>query len=68
MHSLISYLHILQENKANDIEEYSTKYPATSSDSPSGRSKGALLVSASTDIKNITNIGKKVCKPYFFVH
>ena len=48
-----------RKNKANDIEEYSTKYPATSSDSPSGRSKGALLVSASTDIKNITNIGRR---------
>ena len=31
--------------------------PATSSDSPSGRSKGERLVSASVEMKKITNIG-----------
>ena len=40
------------KNKANDIEEYSTKYPATNSASASGKSKGGLFVSAKTEIKN----------------
>jgi hypothetical protein len=47
-----------RKNKPNDIDEYSTLYPATSSDSASGRSKGALFVSANVEIKKITNIGK----------
>ncbi len=39
---------------------YSTLKPDTNSDSASGKSKGALLVSAKIDIKNIKNNGKKV--------
>lgn len=35
-----------RKNKANPIPEYSTWKPATISDSPSAKSKGALLVSA----------------------
>lgn len=41
-----------KKNSANAMPEYSTLYPATISASASGRSKGALFVSASTDIKN----------------
>jgi hypothetical protein len=44
------------------MEEYSTLYPATNSASASGKSNGALFVSANIDIKNITihgNNGKK---------
>lgn len=48
-----------KKNKANPILEYSTLKPDTSSDSASGKSKGALLVSARIDIKNIKNKGKK---------
>ena len=47
------------KNKANDIEEYSTLNPDTNSDSPSVRSKGALLVSAIEHIKNIMKEGNK---------
>src|SRR6478672_10130537 len=39
------------------VEEYSTAKPATSSDSASTRSNGGRLVSASADMKKITNIG-----------
>ena len=44
------------------VEEYSTMKPATSSDSASGRSKGGRLVSASAEMKNITNIGNSVAE------
>src|SRR5690349_8753436 len=46
------------KNRRNVIDEYSTKYPATSSDSPSGKSNGARLVSASPEMKKITAIGR----------
>src|SRR3546814_3269842 len=46
-----------RKDRAKVIAEYSTKKPATSSDSPSGRSKGERLVSASVETKKITNIG-----------
>src|SRR3546814_10362059 len=47
-----------RKKSAKAIAEYSEKYPATSSDSASGRSKGARLVSASAEMKKITNIGR----------
>src|SRR5205823_12671110 len=39
------------------VEEYSTMKPATSSDSASTRSKGGRFVSASAEMKKMTNIG-----------
>lgn len=39
-----------RKKKANGIEEYSTLYPATNSASASGKSNGALLVSAKIHI------------------
>src|SRR3546814_2178102 len=48
-----------RKNRAKVIAEYSTKKPATSSDSPSGRSKGERLVSASVETTKITNIGSR---------
>ena len=48
-----------KNNNANDIEEYSTLYPETNSDSPSVKSNGALLVSATKEIKNIAAQGNK---------
>src|SRR5690606_23636425 len=39
------------------VEPYSTMKPATSSDSASTRSKGGRFVSASAEMKKITNIG-----------
>src|SRR6478672_7857936 len=44
-------------NSRYGVEEYSTMKPATSSDSASGRSKGGRFVSASAEMKKITNIG-----------
>ena len=40
-----------KKNNAKGMEEYSTLYPDTSSDSPSERSNGALFVSANMDTK-----------------
>ena len=40
------------------VAEYSTMCPATSSDSASTMSKGGRFVSASAEMKKITNIGK----------
>src|SRR3954469_17245656 len=51
-----------RKNSAKDMLLYSTKKPATSSLSPSGRSKGARLVSARALMKKMTNIGKSVMK------
>src|SRR5215467_2222705 len=39
------------------VEPYSTMNPATSSDSPSTRSNGGRMVSASAEMKNTPNIG-----------
>jgi len=50
-------LYSAKKNIANVIDEYSTLYPATISASASGKSNGALLVSAKIDIKNITDTG-----------
>jgi len=46
-----------KKKKAKIIEEYSKLYPATISASASGKSKGALLVSATIEIKKIIAIG-----------
>ena len=46
-----------KKNKANVIDEYSTLYPATNSDSASGRSNGTLFVSANNTTYVITTIG-----------
>src|SRR5215471_13291226 len=46
-----------RKNNRNGVAEYSTAYPATSSDSASTRSNGGRLVSASAEMKNTTNIG-----------
>jgi hypothetical protein len=46
-----------KKNIANIIDEYSTLYPATISASASGKSNGALFVSANTEIKKIIKVG-----------
>lgn len=55
-------LYSAKKNKANPIAAYSTLYPLTNSDSASGKSKGALFVSAKILTKNIKNSGKKGSK------
>jgi hypothetical protein len=47
------------KKRAKVIPEYSTLKPETSSDSPSVKSKGALLVSANAETKNIIKAGNK---------
>lgn len=51
-----------RKNNAKVIAEYSTLYPDTNSDSPSVKSKGGRLVSASADTKNIIAAGNKGIK------
>src|SRR6478609_3073383 len=46
-----------RKNKRNGVEEYSSMWPATSSDSASTRSKGGRFVSASAEMKKTMNIG-----------
>lgn len=55
-----------KKNKANVIDEYSTLYPATISASASGKSKGALLVSANIEIRNRKHKGIRGKKYQFF--
>jgi hypothetical protein len=47
-----------RKKRAKPILAYSTLNPETSSDSASGKSKGALFVSAKMDINHIRNKGK----------
>src|SRR5271166_6159639 len=61
-HISITLMYSPRKNSRNGVEEYSTKNPATSSDSASTRSKGGRLVSASADTKKIGNIGKRGLK------
>src|SRR6195952_1850772 len=49
-----------RKNSRNGVDEYSTKKPATSSDSASTRSKGGRLVSASAETKKIGSMGKRM--------
>ena len=49
----IILLYSAKKNIAKNKDEYSTLYPATSSDSASGKSNGARLVSAKIEQKNI---------------
>jgi hypothetical protein len=51
-----------KKNKAKPMLEYSTLNPDTSSLSASGRSNGALFVSAKIETKNIKHNGKKGIK------
>src|SRR5271170_4381319 len=53
-----------RKNSRNGVEEYSTKNPATSSDSASTRSKGGRLVSASAETKKIGSMGKRMEKTF----
>jgi hypothetical protein len=59
-----------KKNIAKVIEEYSTKKPATNSASASGKSNGALFVSAYIEIINIINIGNsgKQNQVFFWIY
>src|SRR3569832_103004 len=49
-----------RKNSRNGVAEYSTKKPATSSDSASTRSKGGRLVSASAETKKIGSMVNRI--------
>ncbi len=51
----MTLMYSAMKNMANFMAEYSVWYPATSSASASGRSKGRRLVSAKADTKKTTN-------------
>ncbi len=53
----IMFAYSPRKNSAKLMALYSTKKPATISLSPSGRSNGARLVSASPEMKNTTSMG-----------
>lgn len=55
----IMFAYSPRKKSANPIEEYSTLYPATNSASASGKSKGARLVSAKHETKNMINNGNR---------
>src|SRR3979409_1037504 len=55
-----------RKNRPKLMELYSTKNPATISDSPSGRSNGARLVSARAEMKKMMNIGNSGIKNQIF--
>lgn len=55
-----------REKRANVIDEYSTLYPGTSSDSASGESNGVRFVSASIQIKNRKKDGNSGKQKYIF--
>src|SRR5688572_24261682 len=46
-----------RKNSRKGVDEYSIMWPATSSDSASTRSNGGRFVSASAEMKKMTNIG-----------
>ena len=60
VHTLKEYLHILQAKTLHtSCLSIQFDIPRLSSASASGKSKGGLFVSASAEMKNITNIGKR---------
>src|SRR6185437_519505 len=63
-HSMMTFIYSPKKNKRNGAEEYSTKNPATSSDSASKRSKGGRWVSANEETKKITSMGKRMEKKF----
>src|SRR5580704_672602 len=56
-HMVVTATYSPSMNIMYGVEPYSTMKPATSSDSASTRSNGGRLVSASADMKKMTNIG-----------
>src|ERR1700748_3098758 len=65
--SSITFIYSARKNSRNGPEEYSTKKPATSSDSASRRSKGGRWVSARDETKKITSMGNRKEKTFQWV-
>src|ERR1700754_5217995 len=62
--SSMTFIYSARKNSRNGPEEYSTKKPATSSDSPSSRSKGGRWVSARDEKKKMISIGNRSEKTF----
>src|SRR3954464_6963811 len=62
--SMMMFIYSARKNIRNGVEEYSTKKPATNSDSASNRSKGGRWVSAREETKKITSMGKSSEKAF----
>ena len=60
------FIYSPNKNRTKGIPEYSVWYPATSSDSASGKSNGGLFVSASAEMKKTINIGNSGMKNQIF--
>src|ERR1700722_11240864 len=63
-HSMMTFIYSARKKSRKGPEEYSTKKPATSSDSASSRSKGGRWVSASEETKKITSMGNSIEKKF----
>src|SRR5579872_4061414 len=64
--SMMTFMYSARKKSRKGPEEYSTKKPATSSDSASRRSKGGRWVSARDEMKKIISIGKRIEKKFQF--
>src|SRR5581483_7810620 len=64
--SSMTFMYSARKKSRKGPEEYSTKKPATSSDSASKRSKGGRWVSARDEMKKITSIGNRIEKTFQF--
>src|ERR1700760_3389101 len=58
--SSMTFRYAAKKKSRKGPEEYSTKKPATSSDSASSRSKGGRWVSARDEMKKITSMGNSM--------
>src|SRR3569833_2025586 len=64
--SSMTFMYSARKNSRKGPEEYSTKKPATSSDSASSRSKGGRWVSARDETKKMISIGNRMEKTFQF--
>src|SRR5215475_12053594 len=62
--SSMTFIYSPRKKSRNGAEEYSTKKPATSSDSASKRSKGGRCVSAREETKKMISIGNRSEKTF----
>src|ERR1700733_14060878 len=62
--SMMTFMYSARKKSRKGPEEYSTKKPATSSDSASSRSKGGRWVSAREETKKITSMGNRMEKKF----
>src|SRR5208282_6467590 len=63
-HSMMTFMYSPRKKSRKGVEEYSTKNPATSSDSASSRSNGGRWVSARDETKKITSMGNRMEKKF----